>query len=1081
MHHPRRGWSADRAALPTPASDPLNAGWTRWGWATAFALALFGLLAWSLSAWYAMRADAHRTGDIARDLAIAVANQLEHGQYAAHAMVPIFGPAEPSQGQFKTIAQGLLHGLGPGVTLQWAPQAVISYIEPLAGNEAALGLDMLAHPRRRPPLLALIEGRQPLWAGPIELVQGGRGLAYQVPIFQPQEQGGDFRGLSITLFKFPDSLPSRLSPQSPLLQGEEDLRVPRQWRLWLGSDRGRMHQVFATPAAEPASAWSISELALLPFKRRDNQAWWSEKDEPGSLLIRVEVSQARLIDSANPAVWIAPILAIAALGGWIAAQGRRRRLEQRLAEALGEELHHARQILDQAVTGMALFKPNGDCVQTNEAMARMAGATWEPVKGTNLWQLEGWQGTGLLDLARATLDDGQPRQRSFQGPGSWSPRLALSVHYSRLYLAGQPHLLLQALDLSDLFARQQALEAARQEAEAANRAKSQFLANMSHEMRTPLNALLGYGRLLETAPLEDEHRELVHKLNQAGQALLALVDDVLDLTKIEAGEFHLAQEPLDLSATLDQVRSLMAASAAQKGLDLVVEPLPAGLPRHYLADPPRLRQILVNLVGNALKFTSRGQVRLGVQALVGDDPTHQRLRFEVSDTGIGISAADQARLFARFQQLQDDNRRRFGGTGLGLAIVKELAERLGGGVDVRSTPGVGSTFGVEVRLEIARAQTRQQTGAGNDDLEALPGPEHLRLDGLRLLVVDDSDVNRDVAQRLLKAEGAEVQACADGQQALDWLRAPGQAVDLVLMDVQMPVMDGNTAVTLMRQDPALKEVPVIAMTAGATRSERDSSLQAGMDAYLTKPFEPEQLLRLIRRQICQRRGQPLPPGRLRVTAATGSAQAGQLPSASPPAWPEIPGIDAGDAKARLGGDLDLFTQSLSLFLDEFGDLRQAPPPPATAAAREALARRLHKLAGGAGQLGAQALFRLGKAAETSLKAAEREDLEPLLAELAAHLAVLAAAATPHLGAAVRARAELEAAEASQGVLALDATALAELKAQLAGRRMKALPHYRQLVPGLRRFLASDDFKRLEAAMERLDFQAALEVLAGLEE
>lgn len=191
-------------------------------------------------------------------------------------------------------------------------------------------------------------------------------------------------------------------------------------------------------------------------------------------------------------------------------------------------------------------------------------------------------------------------------------------------------------------------------------------------MRTPLNALLGYGHLLETVPLEDEHREQVHKLNQAGQALLALVDDVLDLSKIEAGEFHLAHEPLDLSANLDQVRRLMAVIAAPKGLDLVVAPLPAGLPRHYLADPPRLRQILVNLVGNALKFTPRGQVRLSVQALPGDDPTHQRLRFEVSDTGIGISAADQAR--AEREAAEDSQ----GVRALDAAALAELKAQLAG-------------------------------------------------------------------------------------------------------------------------------------------------------------------------------------------------------------------------------------------------------------------------------------------------------------------------------------------------------------------------------------------------------------------
>jgi len=276
----------------------------------------------------------------------------------------------------------------------------------------------------------------------------------------------------------------------------------------------------------------------------------------------------------------------------------------------------------------------------------------------------------------------------------------------------------------------------------------------------------------------------------------------------------------------------------------------------------------------------------------------------------------------------------------------------------------------------------------------------------------------------------------------------------------------------MRRDPALSALPVVALTAGALLSEREKAIAAGMDDFLTKPFDPRQMVRVVRHQVERARGSPLPmgPGRDARSGQTG--------------WPAIAGIDVDDVRARLDGNLELFSKVLRRFLAEFGDWREAPPLsrnaglPEIGEAWEALARQLHKLAGSAGLLGAKAIHRLAKAAETRLQASppDLDGIETLFAELADHLAALAASAAPHLEAAAQARAEREAAAATGVAPDLDVAALVELKAQLAGRRMVALRHYQQLAPALRATLSDDDFSHLAAAMERLDFKTALEVL-----
>ncbi len=377
----------------------------------------------------------------------------------------------------------------------------------------------------------------------------------------------------------------------------------------------------------------------------------------------------------------------------------------------------------------------------------------------------------------------------------------------------------------------------------AERARGQFIANVSHDLRTPLNAVLGYARMLEKAPLEGEHRQQLQRLNQASNMLFGLVNDVLDWSKIEAGEIDLDNEPVHLASACETLESVMGGQARDKGLAFSCQKSP-DLPHYVIGDATRFQQIMYNLIGNAIKFTEHGEVHVEASLLPCADPDKVRLRFEVSDTGMGISQKDQQYLFQRFRQVDQSATRRFQGTGLGLAIVRELAELMGGCVKVESEPGVGSTFTVELEFgrcdDLPVALEGQQQGATGHSEESLAGKH--------ILLVDDSDLIVELTELLLETAGAQVSSCTNGQEALDWLANNPGKVDIVLMDVHMPVMDGNTAVAIMRRDPELQHLPVIAMTAGATRTAIDEALAAGMTDCITKPFTEEQLIETVLKQ-----------------------------------------------------------------------------------------------------------------------------------------------------------------------------------------------------------------------------------------
>jgi len=790
--------------------------------------------------------------------------------------------------------------------------------------------------------------------------------------------------------------------------------------------------------------------------------------------------------------------------------------ERQAMQAVSDSETRFRTLIEDAPVAIAILR-HGRFIYSNPRYRRLHGYSFEDDLNGLPWSaMISAQSQAALATNEALIEADSPSEQVFEAIGLDKQGLPVPVFKTttRVMLKDGPATLIFAQDISAQKQAEEAMLLARDAAEAANRSKAEFLANMSHEIRSPLNAILGMAWLLERGNLDKEGLEMTRKIRAAGQSLLGIINDVLDVSKIEAGHMSIEQAPFRLAEVIEKIAASMGVAAHDKPIEVRIGPLPDGVDQ-VLGDALRLEQVLVNLTSNAIKFTAQGTVEL-LSALESRDGDAAVLRFSVRDTGIGIAPEVQETIFSAFSQADTSTTRRFGGTGLGLTICRQLARLMGGSLRLQSRLGQGSEFSFTVPLQLlpagtlsspdmqalhalhalladANADAREAVAAVAQGLgwrvhavcdgraaldyalacaaDARPGvvllaarmpeldgeataralreylppqdcpvvilaaggvpatrparrhtdpadpadailnepvtasslynatmearqqraraagldaslgtPEEPVLAGVRVLVVDDSEINRDVVKHILCDQGAVPSFACDGRQALDWLLAHPADVDIVLMDVQMPVMDGLQATRALRQLPQFQDLPVVALTAGAFQTQRTAALEAGVNHFISKPFDVPQTIALIARAH-RRHAQGLPALLPVVTEA-----AMRVPPCGAAAV-----IDLQQGMAQWLDEAP-YRQHLSRFGSNYRNTVDTMRALLAADARSDAAALAHKLAGEAGSLALPATLQAAQQAEQLLHAGDDASAALDALEQALALAIEAAAA-----------------------------------------------------------------------------------------
>jgi PAS domain S-box-containing protein len=608
--------------------------------------------------------------------------------------------------------------------------------------------------------------------------------------------------------------------------------------------------------------------------------------------------------------------------------------------------------VEQSPNSVTITDLNGTMEYVNAAFVKTSGYRVEELIGNHQRMMKsGKTPEAVYADMRATLSRGDAWQGEFINLSK------TGVEYTELTWISpirQPdgsitHYLGLKEDITERKHNEAIIVLAKERAEALAKSKSQFLANMSHEIRTPMNAIIGLSQLALNKNFPPEAVDYLDKINRASSSLLVILNDILDLSRLEVGRVTIEHKHFHLDGILDTLHSLFDAAAKEKGLAFTIvlaEDVPLGL----IGDASRLQQVLINLLGNAIKFTADGSVTLTI-TLQQLDQSQARLLFAVADTGIGLSTQDQEKLFKPFSQVDDSITRRFGGSGLGLAISYNLLQLMGSQFTLDSTPGLGSCFGFELVMAILPLTRPYKLESPTGRLASTLSDFSQLLTGSRILVAEDNHFNQQVVSEFLGLSGISVEIANNGQEALTMLLEQG-TFDAVLMDMHMPVMDGFEATRQIRNQPRFATLPVIALSAGVTQEEQEECLTSGINDFISKPINPVKLLSTL--------AQWLKPDNTKIEDLKEEAVA-------VPAIDTLPDFDQKNLLIMLGNNQELATQLLLNFKDSMQNL-PAELAELIAAGSMVIAReKVHSLKGAAGNFGAVRLHAAAETLEAELK------------------------------------------------------------------------------------------------------------------